>query len=174
MELATDRGVFSPRQIDPGTAVLLKHLDPVPAGTLLDLGCGYGPIAIAVALRQPKATVWAVDVNERALRLARANAEAANATNIVTVLPGDVPAEARFDRIYSNPPIRIGKTALHELLTEWLGRLAPAGLARLVVNRHLGSDSLASWLSAEGHETIRLTSERGYRVLEVAARAAAG
>jgi 16S rRNA (guanine1207-N2)-methyltransferase len=72
-----------------------------------------------------------------------------------------------FDRIVSNPPIRIGKTALHGLLLRWLPRLTPDGTAHLVVQKHLGSDSLARWLTEQGYPTTRLASRAGYRILKV-------
>jgi 16S rRNA (guanine1207-N2)-methyltransferase len=171
LELEADAGVFSARQLDPGTAVLLDHLGPVPpAGALVDLGCGYGPISVALALTAPQAEVWGVDVNQRALDLVRRNAAALGLANVL-VGEGTGPApETTLAGLWSNPPIRIGKPALHALLSSWLDRLAPGARARLVVHKHLGSDSLARWLEGEGFPTDRVTSIKGYRVLEVAAR----
>jgi 16S rRNA (guanine1207-N2)-methyltransferase len=172
VELSTDRGVFGYRGVDLGTATLLREApDPPAAGDLLDLGAGYGPIAIALARRSPGATVWAVDVNERAVELAALNAQAAGLTNIRSVRPGEVPASTRFAAIYSNPPVRVGKAALHELLETWLARLEPSGHAYLVVQRNLGADSLAKWLGEAGHPVRRLKSKKGYRVLEVSPKA---
>jgi 16S rRNA G1207 methylase RsmC len=136
---------------------------------LLDLGCGAGPIAITLARRAPGARVWAVDVNERARALCAANAERNGLTNVTVAAPGDVPVDVRLATIWSNPPIRIGKAALHELLAQWLRRLAPDGRAVLVVHKHLGSDSLQRWLVAQRWPTRRLTSAKGYRLLEVSA-----
>ncbi|MHB1855333.1 MAG: class I SAM-dependent methyltransferase [Acidimicrobiales bacterium] len=174
VELETDAAVFSARRLDPGTEVLLRNLGPVPPeGHLLDLGCGYGPVAVALALAAPAATVWALDTNQRALELTRRNAESLGLANLRAAVEGDVGGEVRFAGMWSNPPIRIGKPALHGLLTGWLDRLAPSAWARLVVQKHLGSDSLARWLEAEGYPTRRVTSENAYRVLEVGGRAAA-
>jgi len=171
VELATDRGVFGYRGVDLGTTVLLREAPPPPAaGDVLDLGAGYGPIAISLARRSPGATVWAVDVNERAVELARLNAEAAGLTNLRAVLPTAVPPEVRFAAIYSNPPVRIGKAALHELLETWLHRLDRDGHAYLVVQRNLGSDSLAKWLGEAGYPVARLKSKKGYRIMEVGSR----
>jgi 16S rRNA (guanine1207-N2)-methyltransferase len=168
VELQADRGVFGSRAIDLGTLTLLKEAPaPPPEGDLLDLGSGYGPIAIALALRSPAAKVWAVDVNARALELTRANAAAAKTPNVVACLPEEVPAEVRFAAIYSNPPVRVGKAALHDLLLRWLPRLAAGANAYLVVQRNLGADSLAAWLSAEGWPARRLKSKKGYRILEI-------
>lgn len=164
----TDSGVFSADQLDPGTAVLLER-GPAPSGeVLLDLGCGWGPVAIALADRLPAATVWAVDVNTRALRLTRANADRAGVGERIRVAtPEQVPVEVVFDQIWSNPPIRIGKQALHDLLVRWLPRMRPGGSAWLVVSRNLGADSLAGWLVAAGYPVTRTASARGYRVLRV-------
>jgi 16S rRNA (guanine1207-N2)-methyltransferase len=163
-----DRGVFSAQRIDPGTKVLLLEAPPPPpAGDLLDLGCGYGPIALTLASRAPGATVWAVDVNERALALTQANAAAAGLRNVRAVSPDAMPADVRFAAIWSNPPIRIGKAALHDLLAGWLGRVADGGVALLVVQKHLGADSLHRWLEEQGWQVARRASRMGYRVLEV-------
>ena len=171
VDVVTSDGVFSSDRVDLGTRVLLREVpDPPPDGDLLDLGCGWGPLAISLALRSPGATVWAVDVNERALELTRENAARLRLTGLRAVLPDDVPAEIGFAAIWSNPPIRIGKPELHRLLLRWLPRLTPAGSAYLVVQRHLGADSLHAWLQAELGEPFvvgRLGSAKGYRVLHV-------
>lgn len=166
LTLATDRGVFGYRQVDAGSKLLLlKAPLPPPRGTLLDLGCGVGTLAIPMARRSPEAVVWAVDVNERALDLCRANAATNDASNVRVTAPEEVPGDLRFDCIWSNPPIRIGKPALRGLLSSWLNRLAPDGYAVLVVQKHLGSDSLQRWLTEQGFPTERLASSSGYRVL---------
>jgi 16S rRNA (guanine1207-N2)-methyltransferase len=169
LALATDAGVFSPTRLDIGTRLLLETAPPPPAaGNLLDLGCGYGPLALVLAIRSPAATVWATDVNSRALELCRRNAVTAGLESI-RCLPPDDPAlaAAAFDLIWSNPPIRIGKAALHELLTTWLARLTPGGAAFLVVQRNLGSDSLQRWLAEAGWAADRVAARSGYRVLRV-------
>ena len=143
---------------------------PHGASNLLDLGCGYGPIACALAVRSPSAQVWAVDTNERARNLCQANAAEAGLDNIQVVAPDEVPDEVRFDGLWSNPPIRIGKEALHDLLAAWLDRLRPGASAHLVVQRHLGADSLARWLAERGWTTNRRSSRKGFRLLDVAAR----
>ena len=166
MGFTTSSGVFSHDGLDKATAVLLRTVAPPSAGTVLDLGCGWGPIACSIAAASPATTVWAVDVNERALELTRLNAERLG-VEVRAALPAEVPADLQFDHLWSNPPIRVGKQALHELLLQWLPRLAPAGTARLVVGKNLGSDSLQRWLVEQGWPTARLGSEKGFRVLEV-------
>jgi 16S rRNA (guanine1207-N2)-methyltransferase len=167
LQLITDRGVFAHGHIDRGTELLLKTIPAPPAGDLIDVGCGYGAIAIAVALRAPRSRVWAVDVNERALTLCERNAAAGAATNVITARPEDVPESTRFAAVYSNPPVRVGKKPLHDLLAAWLDRLTAEGHAYLVVQRNLGSDSLARWLTERGYDVERLRSRAGYRVLDV-------
>jgi 16S rRNA (guanine1207-N2)-methyltransferase len=174
LDLLTDRGVFSADGVDRGTEILLRSVPARPGGQeIVDVGCGYGPIAVTLAKRAPKARVWAVDVNTRALELTAANAERAGLTNVVTATPEDVPADLRVDAIWSNPPIRVGKAALHELLESWLVRLTPAGTAHLVVQKHLGSDSLATWLREQGYPTDRIAARESFRVLRVGPREAA-
>ncbi len=169
--MLTDRGVFSHGRVDTGTALLLREAPaPAPSGDLLDLGCGSGAIALTLALRSPAATVWAVDVNERALELTRANAERNRLDNIRVAQPDDVPGDVRFATIWSNPPIRIGKQALHDLLLRWLDRLDDNGTATLVVQKHLGADSLQRWLAEQGHLFERTVSRSGYRLLTAAGR----
>jgi len=168
LELQADRGVFGSRGVDLGTRVLLNEAPaPPPEGDILDLGSGYGPIAIALARRAPGARIWAVDVNERAIELTKTNAVAAAVANVTACSPDEVPDELRFAAIYSNPPVRVGKAALHELLLRWLNRLGESGLAYLVVQRNLGADSLGTWLGAQGYDVRRLKSKKGYRILEV-------
>jgi 16S rRNA G1207 methylase RsmC len=167
--MLTDRGVFSHGHLDTGTALLLREAPtPPPTGDLLDLGCGSGAIALALAKRSPAATVWAVDVNERARELTAANAERNGVANVLVAAPDEVPAEVQFATMWSNPPIRIGKQALHVLLLEWLGRLTDGGEAVLVVQKHLGADSLQRWLNEQGHPTDRLVSRAGFRLLRTA------
>lgn len=168
LELTSGSGVFSQGRLDTGTGVLLREVGPPEgAGEVLDLGCGYGVIGLAVALAVPEVRVTAVDVNERALLLAGENAEALGvADRFRAVRPEDADPEASYDEIWSNPPIRVGKDALHELLLTWLPRLRPDGRAVMVVGRNLGSDSLASWLSEQGWPTVKRASAKGFRVLE--------
>ncbi len=171
MEVVTSSGVFSGDRLDLGTQVLLRHAGPVPdQGHLLDLGCGWGPITLALAAAAPAATVWAVDVNERARGLTATNARDNGFTNVTVRAPGDVDPDVSFAAIWSNPPIRIGKDALHSLLLAWLPRLAPGGRAELVVQRNLGADSLHTWLEQvlpDGMTVTRSASSKGYRVLVV-------
>lgn len=173
-EVTTANAVFSPDHIDTGTQVLLNNTPaPPPGGDFLDLGCGWGPISLHLAIASPHATVWAVDVNERALDLVRMNADRLGLPNINAVLPEDVPADLAFRTIWSNPPIRVGKNELHNLLSTWLPRLEPASDAWLVVQRNLGSDSLHRWLQGELPDEFSVSrsgTSKGFRVLRVKRR----
>jgi 16S rRNA (guanine1207-N2)-methyltransferase len=169
LELETDSGMFSPGRLDPGTRFLLEAgPPPPPEGDLLDLGCGYGPVACTLASRAPGATVWAVDVNERALGLCARNAAKAGLSNVRCVTPGSPDIPPRLTGIWSNPPVRIGKAALHELLLSWLTRLPAEASATLVMGRNLGADSLHSWLQEQGWSVTRLAARSGYRLLGIA------
>jgi 16S rRNA G1207 methylase RsmC len=164
----TAGGVFSRRGLDDGTEFLIDRVAAPPSqGVALDLGCGWGALAITLATRSPELRVWAVDVNERAVALTKQNASRNGLRNITAVLADEIPGDLTFDVIWSNPPIRIGKRQLHELLQTWLNRLSPQGVAWLVVSRHLGADSLTSWLSEQGWTCERVGSRHGYRLLRV-------
>jgi 16S rRNA G1207 methylase RsmC len=165
----TAPGIFSPGRLDLGTQVLLRSVPAPPSsGDLLDLGCGWGPLALTLALEAPDARVWAVDVNRRALDLVRRTAADVGAGGLRAVTPEDVPDDVRFSALWSNPPIRVGKPVLHGLLRTWLARLTPDGEAHLVVQRNLGADSLQRWIVEElGMPTERVASAKGFRVLRV-------
>ena len=168
LQVVLDSGVFARKAIDSGTLVLIDAAARPPAtGNFLDLGCGSGAIALTLATRSPRATIYAVDVNQRAVALTASNAKLNSLTNITSLVPMSVASDLRFDLIWSNPPIRIGKADLHALLQLWLSKLTDTGEAWLVVNRNLGSDSLAVWLISIGYQVERLVSKQGFRVLRV-------
>ena len=164
VRVTTAGGVFSP-----------EHLDEVPAGgNILDIGCGWGPIALAIAARSPKATVWAIDVNDRSRQLTETNAKRLGLSNIKVCAPDEIPEDVRFSGIWSNPPIRVGKAELHGILLRWLPRLAESGEAWLVVQKNLGADSLLRWMQAELPQDLvsdRVDSSKTFRVLRVRNRA---
>lgn len=173
VRVRTDRGVFSGDRLDPGTAVLLEEVpDPPPEGTFVDLGCGWGPIALSLAIAAPRARVIGVDVNRRALALTAHNAAAAGVAVETAVPDALLAAEPglAFDLLWSNPPIRIGKPALHGMLRTWLPRIRPGGRAYLVVSKNLGADSLHRWIEQDlDLRTDRVGSRQGFRVLAVSA-----
>ncbi|HMR50488.1 MAG TPA: methyltransferase [Arachnia sp.] len=168
LTFVTAGGVFSGSRLDLGTSVLLREVEPPLEGRVLDLGCGFGPIAVGLAVAEPGVIVDAIDVNERAVELTRINAERNGvADRVQATTPDEVPRERRYQEIWSNPPIRIGKQALHELLLTWLPRLEDDGEAWLVVGKNLGADSLQAWLTQQGWPTAKVASAKGFRVLKV-------
>ena len=174
LDMRVSDRVFSGSRLDLGTRQLLAEAPGVPAsGTLLDLGCGWGPLAVAMARESARGRVWAVDVNSRALDLARRNAEANGVGDRVEVARAEEALRrartegVRFDLIWSNPPVRVGKDAMHAMLTDWLGLLDEGGRAYLVVQRNLGADSLIAWLNGEGFPASKVASKKGYRIIEV-------
>jgi 16S rRNA G1207 methylase RsmC len=170
----TDAGIFSSDRLDKGTAVLIDAyrtgklaLPPVIDGDIVDLGCGAGPLALVLARHYPNTHVWAVDVNERAVEACTHNAAINQCTNISAKAPDSVPEDVKISLLWSNPPIRIGKEQLHVLMLSWLSRLAPDGMAHVVINKNLGGDSFAAWLTSHNFMVRRLASSQGFRVLQI-------
>jgi 16S rRNA (guanine1207-N2)-methyltransferase len=167
LSLASGSGVFARGRLDIGTSVLFRETEPPQSGRVLDLGCGYGVIGLGIAVASHATTVTGVDVNERAVLLANENAGRLGVIDrFAARTPAEVPADATYDEIWSNPPIRIGKEALHNLLLTWFARLVPGGRAVMVVGKNLGADSLQRWLGEQGYPTERAASAKGFRVLE--------
>lgn len=177
--LLTAGGVFSPEHLDRGTEILLRTISQFATGNendvqfedqspVLDLGCGWGPIALSAALTHPGRQVWAVDVNARSRELTAMNAERLSLTNVCVAAPEEVPADIQFSVLHSNPPIRVGKPALHEMLQMWLPRLVSGGAAYLVVAKHLGADSLQKWITTEfaEFEVSRIARDKGFYVIK--------
>lgn len=169
LDLVSASGVFSHGRVDKGTAVLVAEVEPMSdVRTVLDLGCGWGLLSTALAVHRPASEVWAIDVNERARTLARENARRSGVADRVRVAaPEEAPPDLSVNEIWSNPPIRIGKPAVHELLLHWLPMLEPGGRALLVIGKNLGADSYQRWLGEQGYRAVRVASVKGFRVLEV-------
>ncbi len=164
--MRTSSGVFSSKRIDPGTKYLLQEAPPpnTAVKTALDLGCGYGPIARTLCHRFPEAQIWATDINSRARALTIENV---GKFGVNVEHPDRIDEDIQFDLIWSNPPVRIGKSKLYALLDLWLQRLSDDGEAILVVQKHLGADSLSKWLDKVSYNVQRLSSKSGYRLLKV-------
>ena len=174
IEALSVSGTFSTNKLDPGTKVLLGLHENFPAsGDVLDIGCGWGPITLSIALLSPGTQVFAVDVNERAVEQTRENATRLGLANLTAYQPEELAKDQRFDAMWSNPPIRIGKTALHELMRNYLPRLKPGGSAFLVVQKQLGAESFQTWLATEfSHfQVAKVENSKGYRVIRVIAPA---
>ncbi|WP_237221706.1 class I SAM-dependent methyltransferase [Rothia nasimurium] len=169
VQVLTAPGIFSPGGVDKGTKILLDEA-PEPQGTrLLDIGCGWGPITLTLAMLAPEAQVYGVEVNSRSARLTEMNAERLGLQNVTVSSPEGLDESLTFDTIWSNPPIRVGKDVLHGIMHTWLPRLAPGGTAYLVVQKNLGSDSLQKWLADTfpDLEVGRYATSKGFRILEV-------
>ena len=163
-------GTFSSTKLDPGTKILLQHNDLFPSsGDVLDLGCGWGPITMAIASSSSNVKIWSLDVNNRSLELTAKNAKRLKLENVFPVKAEEIPIEQKFEEIWSNPPIRVGKAVLHELLLTWIPRLVDGGVGMFVVAKQLGADSLQAWLKDQfpDHEIIRLSTDKGFRVIRV-------
>lgn len=167
--LTTDAGVFSRGRVDPGTRLLIEAMRLPEAGPILDLGCGYGPIGLTAAKLRPDLEVHLVDVNERAVALARRNA-AANGIRNVRIVQGDgfapFPPEMRFAAIYTNPPYRAGKAAVYAMAQQAHERLLPGAFFACVGRTKQGVKSLARHLETLFAEVREVEKGGGYRVLE--------
>jgi 16S rRNA (guanine1207-N2)-methyltransferase len=172
--MTASSGTFSASRLDKGTAILLSESDQFPdSGEVLDIGCGWGPIAIAIARLRPETRVWALDVNLRSLELVKRNAEFYNLENVRPCVAEELPADLKFDGIWSNPPIRVGKAVLHELMQTYIPRLKPGASAMLVVQKQLGAESFQNWLAQTfpAFQVARYSIAKGYRVIRVTAPA---
>jgi len=169
--VTTASGTFSPGGVDRGTQVLLKYAPPPPPqGNFLDIGCGWGPLSLALALESPQAQVIGIEVNERARMSATENYENLGISNLTICHPDEVPPQSRFDLIWSNPPIRVGKVALYEIVTRWLNTLTAQGEAWFVIAKKLGGDSLHDWINqgkAGDFQATRVETSKGFRVLHI-------
>lgn len=163
-------GTFSSGRLDPGTAVLLAESEHFPKdGNVLDLGCGWGPIGVSIAKICPNTQVFGIDINQRSVEQSNLNAALNDLTNFRAMKPDQLDPNLTFSAIWSNPPIRVGKAVLHELMLSYVPRLEPGGKATLVVSKNLGADSFQRWLSEQfpDSEVTRLATAKGYRVLQL-------
>ena len=170
LKLSASSGTFSSERLDPGTRVLLGLWELFPTdGIVLDLGCGWGPIGLSIAKLQPATEVIGVDVNQRSVELANANAKRNGLANFSVCLDKDLDANLEIDHIWSNPPIRIGKENLHDLLRNYMSRLKPTGDAYLVVQKQLGAESLQRWIAQQWpeREVTKVENSKGFRVIRI-------
>ena len=161
-----DAGVFSKSRVDFGTVLLLNSINSDLAGKkVLDIGCGYGAIGLSLAKVFPSATIEMTDVNQRALALARRNAEANEIKN-VKIYESNLyeNISSRFDVIVSNPPIRAGKKIVHEIVEKAFEYLNPGGELWVVIRKKQGAPSLLKKLEAVFPETSVIAREKGYYI----------
>jgi 16S rRNA (guanine1207-N2)-methyltransferase len=169
LSFVLDRGIFSARGLDPGTALLIQNLGVRPADRVLDLGCGWGAVGVAAAKTARDGHVVLTEVNRRAARLAQQNLARNRLRNAeVRVGPYFDPVRGEtFDVIATNPPYRVGRPHILRLLTEAPEHLAPGGRLLLVGKGSQGIRYYQAWLQAHGPGPVRVLDRgSGYRVLE--------
>lgn len=167
---ATDSGVFSRRELDRGTEVLLAALPEAIDGPVLDMGCGYGAIGVAVGARWPELSVIMADVNRRACDLARENARRNGVDAEVLESDGFAAlAGRRFATILQNPPIRAGKAVIYRMFADGAKSLLPGGQLFLVIRKQQGAPSAMSYLATLFAEVAAVEKKSGYWVLRCAA-----
>ena len=165
----TDAGVFSRGEVDTGTRLLLEALPEELSGDILDLGCGWGVIGIAVARKWPACHVTLADVNTRALDLSRENARRNRAA--VSCLESDgmaALAGRTFDAVITNPPIRAGKQVIYRMFADAQKSLKPGGALYLVIRKQQGAESCVHYLSTLFREVEKLDRSGGFWVIRAA------
>lgn len=164
LTFTTDAGVFSRDGLDRGTEVLLDALPPL-AGRVLDLGCGWGPVGVALGKKYPGLEIVMTDINTRAADLARRNL-AQNGVR-ATVLQGDGfdPVEGLFDAIVTNPPIRAGKAVIYGLFDRARDFLKPGGALYLVIRKQQGAPSALKFLKERYREAEVIDRGSGFHVI---------
>lgn len=166
LQFMTDAGVFSKGELDVGSRLLLDAL-PSLSGEVLDIGCGWGALGIAVAKANKAAQVTMVDVNRRALELCRANCERNHVT--AEVLESDGMAEVlgkKYDAIITNPPIRAGKQVIYKMFSDAAASLREGGALYLVIRKQQGAESCVKYLKTLFHEVEKLDKSAGFWVLK--------
>ena len=169
IRFTTDAGVFSKKEVDFGTRTLLESFEaPEVEGPLLDVGCGYGPIGISIALEYPKRLVHMVDINERAVQLAAENAQANQVKNVKIYESEGFNSitENTFAAILTNPPIRAGKQVVHDILTKSYDHLVPNGELWVVIQKKQGAPSAKEKLEEIFEEVEVVKKNKGYFILK--------
>ncbi|MFB9329531.1 class I SAM-dependent methyltransferase [Paenibacillus aurantiacus] len=164
----TDAGVFSKTGIDYGSRVLIDNVDVPSNAEVLDVGCGYGPIGLTLARLAVEGHVTMVDINERAVELARENAKLNQISN-ATILQSDLfeaVGARQFDILVTNPPIRAGKAVVHRILEEGASLLKPGGSMWVVIQKKQGAPSAEAKLAAVFGNVEEVTKDKGFRILK--------
>lgn len=169
LNLTTDAGVFSKNRVDYGSGVLIEQMldQDLPGGNILDVGCGYGPIGLFAAKKWPDRQVDMVDVNERAMDLARRNA-AANGAGNVNIFASDryQAVTGQYAMIVTNPPIRAGKAIWSSILSEAKDHLTDGGILLVVIQKKQGAPSAKKLMAASLGNCEILTRDKGYYILK--------
>lgn len=165
LRFTTDAGVFSKGEVDSGTALLLRSLPDDMAGRVLDLGCGWGPVGIAVGKAWPACEIVMCDVNERALELSRLNAKANGVAAAALASDGLENVTGTFDYIITNPPIRAGKQVIYRMFADSARRLRPGGQLYLVIRRQQGAESALKYLKTIFDQADAVEKSGGFWVI---------
>lgn len=166
LKFTTDAGVFSKAGVDYGSKVLIEAMELGESDLVLDVGCGYGPIGLSAAAMAPQGRVTMVDINERAVELAKENA-ALNGIRNVTIMQSDLfesVEEKEFDAILTNPPIRAGKAVVHRIFEEGHAYLKKGGSMWVVIQKKQGAPSALEKLEQVYEEVEEVTKDKGYRI----------
>jgi 16S rRNA (guanine1207-N2)-methyltransferase len=164
----TDNGVFSKNEVDFGSRLLIETFTlPEVDGPLLDVGCGYGPVGLALAKQNPNFTVHMVDINERALELSRDNAKANGVENVLIYESDKLEGvkETNFSAILTNPPIRAGKKTVHDIFAQSKDKLASGGELWIVIQKKQGAPSAVDKLNQLFGEVEVVDKEKGYFII---------
>lgn len=162
----TDAGVFSKQGVDFGSRLLIETMELEPNADVLDVGCGYGPIGLAAAAIASEGHVIMVDINERAIELARSNAEN-NGIGNVTIMQSDLLEQVkgrRFDVVLTNPPIRAGKETVHRIFEEARDVLKPEGALWIVIQKKQGAPSALKKLETLYSDVQEVNHDKGYKI----------
>lgn len=162
----TDAGVFSKTGVDYGSRVLIDALEIQDNASVLDVGCGYGPIGLTAARLAPNGYVTMIDINERAIELAKENAKL-NGIHNITAIQSDVyesVQQNRYDVIVTNPPIRAGKAVVHRIFEEGYQLLKPGGSMWVVIQKKQGAPSAEAKLDELFGNVEEVTKDKGYRI----------
>lgn len=167
LKLTSDAGVFSKNGVDYGSRVLINAMDLTGAKAILDVGCGYGPIGITAAKLVPDAIVTMLDINERAVELARHNAIQNQVSSNTVIKQSDRLEAVRhqmFDVILTNPPIRAGKEIVHSIFEQAYEQLRVGGTLWIVIQKKQGAPSAKEKLSSMFKYVEEVTKDKGYRI----------
>lgn len=165
LNFTTDTGVFSKTRVDYGTDILIRSLPPLH-GKILDLGCGYGPIGISLAKLNPDSQITMVDINQRAVELARQNIQRNNVQNAIAFQSdGFEKVDGLFNVIVSNPPIRAGKKVIYPLFERSIDYLDKEGTLYLVIQKKQGAKSTVEKLIEIYGNCETINKKGGYWIL---------
>jgi 16S rRNA (guanine1207-N2)-methyltransferase len=164
----TDAGVFSRDRIDYGSVVLIEEMQIGETDLVLDMGCGYGPIGLVAARLAAKGRVTMADVNERAVALAKSNANRNGIRNVEVVQSYlfENLGNREFDVILTNPPIRAGKQTVHQIFEEAYPRLREKGSLWVVIQKKQGAPSAMSKLEELFSSVEKVAQDKGYWILK--------